>query len=321
MEWPFETAAEATASGNKSSGSPKVDYSKPIANGPVARGFDYYFGISASLDMPPYIFIENDHTVGLPTATKTLFRGRAGPAEPAFESADVLPTLTKKAVAHLEQRAKEKTPFFLYLPLNSPHTPIAPNDDFKGKSGFSDYADFVMETDWAVGQILDALDRSGLADQTLVFLTSDNGCSPEANFKKLAEFGHNPSFIFRGTKADIFEGGHRIPFIVRWPGKVKRASICDDTICLTDLMATCAEILGVKLPDNAAEDSVSILPDLLGTAKGPVREATVHQSINGSLALRQGKWKLEMCGDSGGWSDPKPGSPTPQLCPSSNYTI
>jgi len=308
MDWPFDNPADAPAWQSKSSGSPAMDYSKAIHNGPTTAGFDYYFGISASLDMPPYVFIENDHTVGLPSVTKTLYPSRAGDAHPDFDSPIVLPELTKKAVAYLGERAKEKQPFFLYLPLNSPHTPIAPTAAFKGRSGINGYADFVMETDWAVGQVLDALERNGQAGETLVIVTSDNGCSPSADYKVLREHGHNPSYVFRGTKADIFEGGHHIPFIARWPGRVKAGSVCDDTVCLTDLLATCADIVGVKLPDDAGEDSVSILAGLLGTSKGPLREATVHQSMNGSLALRKGPWKLELCGDSGGWSSPKPGS-------------
>jgi arylsulfatase A-like enzyme len=164
-----------------------------------------------------------------------------------------------------------------------------------------------MEGDATVGQVLDALDRQGLAENTLVILTSDNGCSPQADFPALAAKGHNPSYVFRGAKADIYDGGHRIPFIVRWPGKVRPRSTCDQTICLTDFLATVADILGVKLPENAGEDSVSILPALLGKAERPLREAIVHHSINGSFSIRQGNWKLELCPGSGGWSFPRPG--------------
>ncbi|HXG13199.1 MAG TPA: exo-alpha-sialidase [Gemmataceae bacterium] len=283
----------------------KVDYTRPIQNGPNAVGFDYYFGISASLDMPPYIFIENDRTQGVPTVEKTWIR--KGPAHADFEAINVLPTLTKKAVAYLDERARAGQPFFLYLPLASPHTPIVPTAEWQGKSGLNLYADFVMQTDWSIGQVLQALERNGLAANTLVVLTSDNGCSPQADFKELAARGHHPSYRFRGHKADIYDGGHRIPFIVRWPGKVKPGSVSDQIICLNDLLATCADILGVKLPDDAGEDSVSILPALLGTAKGPLREAVVHHSANGSFAIRQGNWKLALCPGSGGWSFPRPG--------------
>jgi arylsulfatase A len=164
----------------------------------------------------------------------------------------------------------------------------------------------VMETDWAVGEVLAALDKAGIADSTLVIFTSDNGCSPAAKPKELEARGHYPSELRRGYKADIWDGGHRIPFIVRWPGKIKAGSRTDQITCLTDLMATCAEIVGVKVPDSTGEDSVSIVPVLLGTAKEPVREAVVHHSIKGNFAIRQGPWKLELCQNSGGWSKDGP---------------
>jgi len=295
----------------------KVDYAKPVHGGPVDVGFDYFFGVSASLDMPPYTFIENDRVTAVPTdhAAKGEF-GRQGPRAPDFHAVDVLPALTGKAVSYLERRAGTGQPFFLYLPLTAPHTPIAPSKEFQGKSGLNAYGDFVMEVDWALGQVLDALERQNLVGNTLVIFTSDNGCSPAADVKTLEAKGHYPSYHFRGYKADIWDGGHRIPFIARWPGKVQPGAVCDDTIGLMDLMATSAQIVQVKLPDTAAEDSVSILPDLLGTATGPVREALVHHSINGSFALRQGAWKLELCRGSGGWSAPRPGSAQEKTLPS-----
>jgi len=283
----------------------QVDYTQPIRNGPLAAGFDAFYGISASLDMPPYLWIENDRSVGVPTTTKTWIR--KGPAHKDFEAVDVLPTITKKAVEYLDQRAREDRPFFLYFPLNAPHTPILPSPEFQGKSGLGAYGDFVLQVDATVGEILKTLDRNGQAGRTLVVFTSDNGCSPSAHLPALLRQGHNPNYSFRGAKADIFEGGHHIPFIARWPGKIRAGATCDDPICLTDLIATCAEILGIPLPDEAGEDSVSLLPDFLETARGPIREATVHHSVNGSFAIRQGKWKLELCPDSGGWSDPRPG--------------
>lgn len=272
----------------------------PVKDGPTTRGFDYYFGISASLDMPPFAFIENDRFTEAPTAVKKW--GRQGPAAPGFHAADVLPTLARKAADYIAARSKDKSPFFLYLPLTSPHTPILPTKEWQGKSGLNAYGDFVMETDWAVGEVLAALDRVGVADNTLVFFTSDNGCSPAAKVDELESKSHFPSELRRGYKSDIWDGGHRIPFIARWPGKIKAGSRTDQLICLTDLMATCAEILGAKLPDNAGEDSVSILPALLGTARVPIREAVVHHSIKGNFAIRQGQWKLEFCIGSGGWS-------------------
>ncbi|HPM81453.1 MAG TPA: arylsulfatase [Candidatus Anammoximicrobium sp.] len=302
-----------------------VDFSKPIANGPNSVGFDYYFGISASLDMVPYTFIENDRVTALPTEDADFEmmpgkpgRTRRGPRAPEFDAIDVLPRLTEKAVEYIGQRAadaKAGRPFFLYLPLNAPHTPTLPTPQWQGKSGLNAYGDFVMQTDATVGRVLDALDQHGLTDTTLVVFTSDNGCSPQADFAALAEKGHHPSYHFRGHKADIFDGGHRIPFLVRWPGKVQAGTKCEQLICLTDLLATCADILDASLPDDAGEDSVSILPALLGTAPSPLREAVVHHSINGSFAIRQGPWKLELCSGSGGWSAPRPGSPAERGLP------
>jgi arylsulfatase A-like enzyme len=196
----------------------------------------------------------------------------------------------------------------MYLALASPHTPIVPTAEWKGKSGLNAYGDFVMQTDWSVGQVLQGLETNGLAQNTLVIFTSDNGCSPAAGVGELERQGHYPSYVFRGYKADIWDGGHHIPFLARWPGKIQPGSASDQLTCLTDLMATCADLLGIKLPDGAGPDSVSMLPALLGRTTGPLREAAVHHSINGSFAIRQGRWKLELCPGSGGWSAPKPGS-------------
>ncbi|WP_425616441.1 arylsulfatase [Anatilimnocola sp. NA78] len=296
-----------------------VDYAQPFGGGPLAAGFDEYFGISASLDMVPYTFLKNDRVTVLPTVEKSfpMMLGRTGgqtrkgPAAPEFEAEQVLPELTKEAIAFIERQAKDARngkPFFLYLPLASPHTPIVATKEWQGKSGLNPYADFVMQTDHSVGKILKALDEQKLTDDTLVIFTSDNGCSPQAKFEELKEKGHNPSYVFRGTKADIFEGGHRVPFIVRWPGQVPAGKTSDQITCLTDLLATAADIVGEKLPANAGEDSVSMLSAFKGTATEPIREAIVHHSINGSFAIRQGKYKLEVCRGSGGWSEPKPGT-------------
>ena len=305
-----------------------VDYTKPIANGPNSVGFDYYYGISASLDMVPYTFIENDHVTVVPTVEKQfpLMHGkqgggmtRLGPAAADFEDVSVLPTLTRKAVDYIGQRATEAKagkPFFLYLPLNAPHTPIAPSPEWQGKSGLNPYADYVMETDATLGAVMEALEKNGVADNTLLIFTSDNGCSPQADFPALLAKGHNPSYHFRGHKADVWDGGHRIPFIVRWPGKVQPGGSSQQLVCLTDLMATCAAILGVKLPDNAGEDSVSMMMALqgtmtdlytamIGTRSTGWRETVVHHSVSGRFSIRESRWKLELCPGSGGWSLPR----------------
>ncbi len=309
-----------------------VDYSQPIKNGPTSVGFDEYFGISASLDMVPFTYIANDRVTKLPTEDRDfeLMFGRGkpmtrlGPAAPGFDDADVLPDLTDNAILFIERRAadaKQGKPFFLYLPYASPHTPIHPKGEWLGKSGLNPYADFVMQQDFAIGQLLDTLDRNGLTDNTLVIFTSDNGCSPQAKFDELLAKGHNPSYVFRGHKADIYEGGHRVPFLVRWPGKVKAGSKTDQLTCLIDVMATAAEIVGVKLSPNAAEDSVSFLPTLLGQTGKPARTTLVSHSINGSFAIRDGSWKLALCPGSGGWSAPRPGMKDADLPPNQLFDL
>jgi arylsulfatase A-like enzyme len=282
----------------------EVDYSQAIKEGPTTRGFNYFYGISASLDMPPFVFIENDHVTEQPTVTKKYVR--EGPAGKDFEAEDVVPEITRKAQELIKDRAQAKQPFFLYFTLPSPHTPIVPDKDFRGKSGVTEYGDYVMETDWAVGELMKALDAAGIRENTIVFFASDNGFAPYVLPKdNVEQLGHYPSYIFRGYKADIWEGGHRIPLVVRWPGKVKAGSVNKDVVSLADLMATCADILKIKLPENAGVDSYSILADMEGSSKGPARPATVYASIDGNFSIQQGKWKLELCPGSGGWAAPK----------------
>ncbi|AQT69799.1 Arylsulfatase [Anaerohalosphaera lusitana] len=291
----------------------QIDFTKPIQQGPTTNGFDYSFCLPASLDIPPYVYVENDKVTAPPNRVVEGKTGkllmREGPTGADFVHKDVLPDLTEKAVTYIDQRSESNKPFFLYFALPAPHTPILPTEQFRGKSGTNEYGDFVLQVDHTVGQVMRALKRNGLKENTLFIFTSDNGCAPHVNFEELAEYGHDPSYLFRGHKADIYEGGHRMPFIARWPKRVKAKTRCSDTTCLTDLMATAADINGIDLPDSAAEDSVSMLPNLLRTATGPLREATVHQSVNGSFSIRQGKWKLILCPGSGGWSPPRPGSP------------
>jgi arylsulfatase A len=315
LDWPTSRPARFGDAVEPGGDVRAVDYSRPIANGPTALGFDEFFGISASLDMPPYIYIRGDRTVGLPTAERTYIR--KGPAHEGFEAVDVLPTLASKAIEFIDGRGQTGgvRPFFLYLALTAPHTPIVPTSSFRDRSGLGPYGDFVVQVDDAVGRVLEALRRNGVEGRTLVFFASDNGCAPAAGFDELVRRGHHPSGPFRGHKADIYEGGHRVPFLARWPGKVRAGSSCDDTIGLTDLIATCAAIVGATLPDDAGEDSVSILPDLLGTGRGPVHEAVVHHSVDGSFAIRQGAWKLALCPGSGGWSPPRPGRPESEGLP------
>ena len=288
-----------------------VDFSQPVHGGPRAIGFDYSYITPASLDIPPYVFIENEYCETLPTDTWPGSEGkrlmRPGPCPPGFDAHTVLPRITDKAVAYLGERAESSGPFFLYFPLTAPHTPMVPNEAFKGQSGIGEYGDFVLELDACIGRVLDTLDAHGLTGNTLVVLTSDHGSYPKASFEELAAHGHSTSHVFRGFKADIFEGGHRVPYITRWPGVTPPGTESTRIVCSADLMATAAEIVGAALPDDAGEDSISLLPALRGETHGEgMRETVVPVSENGSLCIRGGKWKLILCPDSGGWSVPRP---------------
>ena len=294
-----------------------IAWTAPLQHGPTSVGFDYYYGISASLDMPPYVFVENDRVTVVPTTEKKWIR--SGPAASDFEAIDVLPVLTSKAAAQINSlavEAKSGTPFFLYLPLASPHTPVLPTREWQRKSGLGEYADFVMQTDAAIGEIISLIDQHGIAENTLVIVTSDNGFAPPGDPQRVVRnTGHNPSGPFRGSKADIWEGGHRVPFIARWPSWIRPGSQSDRTICHTDLMATCAELLETKLPDNAGEDSVSFLPALSGRTDAPNRPSLVNHSSMGRFAIREGNWKLEFCPGSGGWAAPNDAAATEQNLP------
>lgn len=293
-----------------------IDFTKPIGRTPVTLGFDEFFGISASLDMPPYTFIENDHVTAQPSIPHGFLSGtdgkhtRVGPQAPGFKAENVLPALTRHATDYIDRHAaaaRSGKPFFLFVALPTPHTPIAPTIEWRGKSGLNAYADYVMESDDSVGKVLAALERNGLATNTLVIFTSDNGCSPAADYPYLTAHGHDPSAGRRGYKADIYDGGHRIPLIVRWPAQVAAGLQNTNFVCLGDFMATCADLLGAGLPDNTAEDSISFLPSILNRSNATPRDILVESSINGSFGIRQGRWKLALCADSGGWSYPRPG--------------
>ena len=288
-----------------------VDYKGRIARSPVSNGFDYYYGISGSLDMPPYVYIENDHFTEVPdheTESKGKKYWRKGPTGAHFHHENVLDELTEKVTQEIENNKDGEAPFFIYFPMPAPHTPILPGKEFQGKSGTNEYGDFVLHCDDVVGRLTEKLKETGLYDNTIVIYTSDNGCSPMADYKELEEKGHNPSYVFRGTKSDIYEGGHRIPLIVQWPEELHGGKVCKKIVCLSDFMATMAEILGVSLPDNCGEDSVSNLPLWKEPEGDEVRKDIVHQSIDGSLSIRRGNFKLEMCQGSGGWSEPVSGT-------------
>ncbi len=295
---------------NIEAGKEHIDFSKPIANGPTTRGFDYFYGFIGSLDMDPYVYVENDMATALPDRV-TVNEGkyswwRKGPTGADFKHEEVLPNLTERACKYIKEKAAGDQPYFLYLPLPAPHTPILPTEEFRGKSGLGEYGDFVLMVDAMVGRVLQAVKESGEEDNTIVVFTTDNGCSPAAGIKELQAQGHYPSSIYRGHKADLFDGGHRIPCILRWPAKAKHHHV-DQTICLTDFYATFAAVNNYQLKDNEGEDSYNLLPAIYSeTAIAPIREATVHHSIEGQFTIRKGNWKLLLSPSSGGWSEPTP---------------
>lgn len=307
----------------------RVDFTRRIADGPTSRGFDYYFGMVGNTVTSPCL-IENDRPIftglappltrapEIPGVSRTLL-------EP-WEERNSLPVLTERVVSYIGERASgaKEQPFFVYFAMTGPHTPLIPYGKFRGLTGAGDECDLVAQVDDSVGQVLEALDRHGLAENTLVLFSSDNGSPGFADEgaptgSVITRYGHRPSGPWRGLKGDIHEGGHRVPTIARWPGHVPAASTCGETLCLVDLMATTAALLGDRLPASAGEDSYNMLPALLGTPhSSPIREATVHHALIGTFAIRRGDWKLILGRGSGGFTlpqyfPPKEGEPEGEL--------
>jgi len=309
------------------------DWSKPFTDGPIDKGFDYYFGIPASMNYGILTYLENDRVLDPPvlwTKKKLDVTPRTYRMTPPYEQAKskgsvevapsfndelVLETLTGKAVEYINKVAKDAQngkPFFLYFALTSPHLPHCTHPDFQGRSKCGNYGDFVEETDYRVGQVLDVLQANGLENNTLVIFSSDNGA--ESNYEYQRDtYQHYSCMNFKGGKRDIYEGGHHIPFIIRWPEVIKAGRKVDVPVCQTDYLATIADIIGVTIPDNAGEDSYSLYPilkdhQLNQNTRGPV----IHHSFTGHFAIRDGKWKLNMLRGSGGSLkpvilEPKPG--------------
>jgi len=300
----------------------KIDYAKPVTDGPNEHGFDHSHIIPASLDFPPYVYIENGRIIELPTIDQpsVKFPGflRRGPRQPGLVMDDCLDDLTRKATGVIEQRAKTDQPFFLYFPLSAPHKPVQPHPRFIGKSKLGLYGDFVMQVDWTVGQMMKAIREAGIEKNTLLIFTSDNGSFmhrrgadekedhlSDPTIQAYNEMHHTANGDLRGTKADVWEAGHRVPFFASWPGVIKPGSKCARTTAHVDLFATCAEIAGATLPDNAAEDSFSWLPLFRGGDWAKPRPPVINHSAGGMFALRNGKWKLVAGNGSGGREAPK----------------
>ncbi len=269
-----------------------------IPDGPIHRGFDYFHGFHHARDMKAVI--ENDRVIA------------------HDEVINMLPRIARKSVELIRAQRERDRPFFLYVPLSAPHTPIVPTPQWQGRSSLNRYGDFVMQVDDVVGRIVAAIDEAKLAESTLLIVTSDNGCSKAAGIDELAAKGHLVSDGFRGSKADIWDGGHRVPMIVRWPGIVRPGTRCSEPICLNDFFATVCDVLGQPRPPGSCEDSVSFLPALRGEAIPQQRAGIVHHSSSGHFAYRTRRWKLILARGSGGWTSPRenevpPGTPEAQL--------
>jgi arylsulfatase A-like enzyme len=277
----------------------KIDYTGRLGGGPVDHGFDSYFGVDVP-NFPPYTWFEDDHLTSVPSTEKPSdMYGNPGKAVPGWDLERMIPEFTLRAVNFIESNAgppgQQNAPFFLYFPLTSPHSPIIPNRQFQGKSGCGPYGDFVCEVDWVVGEVMDALERSGARENTLLIFTSDNG--PEVRtsdgigaYERIRQYDHYSMGTFRGVKRDAWEGGHRVPFIASWPKVISPESRCDQMVCLGDFMATCTDILSVSLGPETAEDSISMLPLLQGNTGRPTRRSVVHHSMTGKFALRTKNW-------------------------------
>lgn len=303
----------------------KIDFSQPAKGGPKGAGFDYSYILPASLDFQPYMYLENNLAVEAPTAftpgndldSEPWATGafwRKGQMAPSFSFEGVLPTFTNKATEFLAKQKNADKPFFLYFPMNAPHTPWVPTDQFKGSTPVGQYGDFVQMVDKQVGQLLQSLKDNGLDENTLVVFTSDNGAYWREEL--IEKYGHRSNFSFRGMKSDVWEGGHHIPFFVKWPDKIKAGSASGQTICLTDFFATIQNLFNTETAHT--EDSYSILSILKGNEDIYNRAPVIHHSGGGKFGIRAGNWKMIEGLGSGGFTEPKfpeskPGEPLGQL--------
>lgn len=302
-KWAVKEGVEKTDENDLDGKKEWIDYTKPIEDGPIDCGFEEFYGICGSLDMPPYIYVDGNMPVGEATDWGTAEEFyRAGPREPSFRAQNMLGEITDKALEYIEKQTEEN-PFFLYFPLNAPHTPIKPANEFIGKSGLGEYGDFCMEVDHRVGQIIDKCVELGIDKDTMIVFTTDNGASPMCDpYTLIEKHDHYCSHIYRGYKSDIWDGGHRIPFMVRWPNGIEANSWKNEPIGIFDMIATMSEVCDIPLAKTEAFDAVSFAPCFKN--EKPMKRLLVNHSIDGMFALRDGDWKLCRCSGSGGWSTP-----------------
>jgi arylsulfatase A len=283
-----------------------IDYTAPVTGGPTALGFDRFFGIAGSLDMPPYAFIDQDRTVGVPDREKEhyLTEQRPGLQVPGFREDEADVRFVAEAVRWLGTVPTDQ-PFLCYVTPSAPHRPNVPPDVVRGRSGLGDRADGVCLVDWAVGELVAAIDARGQRDNTLVIVTSDNGAP--MIFTDDGDISvHRPNGDWRGQKGDLWDGGHREPFVAHWPGHIPAGTVLDAPVCLTDVLPTVAAAADVALPTGAAEDGRDIFGALTGaSAPPPADRPIVHHSLGGRFALRAGRWKAVFAtGSGGGFSEP-----------------
>ena len=281
-----------------------IDYSRPIPDSPIHRGFDHFFGtVCCPTTDWFYAFVDGDRVPVPPTEridksklpTHSYSRDcRGGMIAPNFEMEEVDMIFLEKSERFLDQHVKTtpEKPFFLFHSCQAVHLPSFAGKDFQGKTKAGPHGDFIFEFDTVVGRLMKKLDELGVADNTLVIVTSDNGPEVASVTAMRKDHQHDGARPWRGVKRDNWEGGHRVPMIARWPGRISSGSKTDQTTCLTDVMATCAAVVGASLPNDAAEDSMNMLPVFLGEdGSQPLREFTLHQTISLALAIREGKWK------------------------------
>lgn len=314
-KWHLGLAFAKTASGD-------FDFTKPISDGPHTHGFDESFIIPASLDFPPYIYLRNGEITGLPLGRQPALKFphfmREGELASNLDPSDVLDELVRQSTDFIVREARAGNPFLLYVPLTAPHKPVWPAKRFEGRTKLGPYADFVVQVDETVGELVKAVDVAGIGETTLVIFTSDNGSfmyrldgvsdpdhTDDSTIQAYRSTSHTSNYVYRGTKADIWEAGHRVPFLVRWPEEVRPGSIQDETICLTDIFSTLAEIVGGEVPHDTGEDSFSLLPLLRGETWPRPRAAVIHHSSGGMFAIRDGTWKLVAGNGSGGRERPR----------------
>jgi arylsulfatase A len=298
LGWNWDDIKKPTAKPDGKNGfeTNAFDWSKPISGGPLSHGFVYYFG-DVVPNFPPYTWFENDKVTIVPTEKLTMtaetaegsWEARPGPMATGWVFEDVMPTLTKKAVSWIEQQKGSDKPFLLYFPFTSPHAPIVPTKEFIGSSQAGGYGDFMVQTDWTVGQVLKALDDHGFSQNTIVIFSADNGPEKYA-YDRIKNFDHHSSAPLRGLKRDIWEGGHRVPLLIRWPGKMTAGQVSDGLISQVDIFATLAGIIGAAIPQGQAQDSYDQRE--LWTGGSSKRTNIVHNTKANSYAIRSGEYVL-----------------------------